>query len=135
MRKSIPQNISQYEKISIKNKVSRKTVIHIAADNYLRSTTRYIMTISASNLIEDKIPKYNSENIKLGTDGSQKLVGMMQDALGKDFDFYPMHRNLLASTDDTTLFISTGEISTHSKDNEILASSVHDNKTQIYYKK
>ena len=60
---------------------------------------------------------------------------MMQDALGKYVDFYPIHRSLLATTDDTTLFISPGKISTHSKDNEMLFSSVHDNKTQMYYKK
>ena len=59
----------------------------------------------------------------------------MQDAFGKYVDFYPIHRSLLATTDDTTLFISPGKISTHSKDNEMLFSSVHDNKTQMYYKK
>ena len=42
---------------------------------------------------------------------------------------------MLSSTDGTELFISTGKISTHCKDNEILVSSVHDNKTQTYYKK
>ena len=42
---------------------------------------------------------------------------------------------MLASTDDTTLLISTGKIGTHFKDNEILVSSFHDNNTQIYCKK
>ena len=69
------------------------------------STKGYIMTISASNFIEGEIPKYHPENTKLGTDGSQKLVGMIQDAFGKDAEFYPIHSSLLASTDDTTLFI------------------------------
>ena len=59
----------------------------------------------------------------------------MQDALGKYVNFYPMHRSFLASTYDTTLLISPGKISTHFKDNEVLVSSVHDNKTQMYYKK
>ena len=59
----------------------------------------------------------------------------MQDAFGKDVDFYPIHRSLLASTVDTTLFTSPGKIVTHYKDNEMLVSSVHDNKNLMYYKK
>ena len=42
---------------------------------------------------------------------------------------------MLASTDDTALFISPGKIGTHCKYNEMLVSSVHDNKTHIYYNK
>ena len=42
------------------------------------------MTIVASNFVEGKIPSDHPENTKLGTDGSQKLVGMMQDSFGKD---------------------------------------------------
>ena len=42
------------------------------------------MTIADSNLIEGKILQDHPENTKLGTDGSQKLVGMMQDSFGKD---------------------------------------------------
>ena len=42
---------------------------------------------------------------------------------------------MLARIDDTKLFISPGKNSTHCKDNDTLVSSVHDNKTQIYYKK
>ena len=48
------------------------------------------MTIAASNLIEGKITQDHPANTKLGTYGSQKLVGMMQDAFGKDVDFYPI---------------------------------------------
>ena len=59
----------------------------------------------------------------------------MQYSFGKDVDFYPIHRSLVASTDDTTFSISPGGNSTHCKDNEMLVSSVHDNKTQTYYKK
>ena len=59
---------SQYEKISIKNKVSRKTVICIASDNSLRSTTIYLMNITDSNFIEGKIPQDHPVNTKLGTD-------------------------------------------------------------------
>ena len=59
----------------------------------------------------------------------------MQDAFGKYVDFYPIHRSLLAITDDTKLFIIPGKIITHCKYNEMLVSSVHDNKTQMYYKK
>ena len=59
----------------------------------------------------------------------------MQDALGKDADFYPIHWSFIASTDGTTLFISTGKISTNSKENYMLVSSVHDNKNKTYYKK
>ena len=93
------------------------------------------MTITASHFIEGKILQYHPANTKLGTYGSQKWVGMIQNSLGKDVEFYPIHRSFIASTDDTTLFISPVKISTHSKDNEIIFSSVHDNKTQIYYKK
>ena len=128
-------NFAQDEKIIIKKKVSSKTVLSIASENSLRSTTSYLMTVAASNFVEGKIPQDHSANIKLGTDVSQKLVGMIQDAFGKNFGFYPIHKSLLASADDTTFFISTGKISTHFKDNEMLFSSVHDNKTQIYYKK
>ena len=85
--------------------------------------------------MEGKTPQDHPENTKLGTDGSLKMVGMMQDSLRKDVDFYPIHGSLLASTDDTTLFISPGKISIHSKDNEMLVYSVHNKKTQIYYKK
>ena len=126
---------SHNEKISIKKKVARNTVLSISADNSLRSTTIYLMTTEASHFIEGKITQDHPENTKLGTDGSRKLVGIMRDALGKDVEIYPIHRILLASTDDTTLFISTGKISTHSKENEMLVSSVYDNKTQIYYNK
>ena len=62
------------EKISTNKRVSRKTVIFIAVYNYLRSTTSYLMNISASNSIEGKIPKNHPENTKLGTYGYQKLV-------------------------------------------------------------
>ena len=75
------------------------------------------MTIADSNLIEGKIPQDHPENIKLGTYGSPKLVGMMQDAFGKYFDFYPIHRSFLANNDDGNVFISPGKISTHCKDN------------------
>ena len=74
---------SQDEKIIIKNKFSRKTVLSIASENSLSSTTSYIMTITASNLIDVKIPQDHPANTKLGTDGSQKLVGLMQDAFEK----------------------------------------------------
>ena len=60
------------------------------------------MNIASSNFIEGKIPQYHPANTELGTDGSQKMVGMMQDALGKDVGFYSIHRSFLASTDDTT---------------------------------
>ena len=59
----------------------------------------------------------------------------MQDAFGNDVDFYPIRRSLLASTADTTFFINPGKTSTNFKDNEMLVSSVRDNKTQMYYKK
>ena len=68
-------------------KVSRKSFLCIASENYLRSTTSYLMAISASNFIEGKIPQDHPANTKLGTDGSQKLVGMMQDAFGKYVGF------------------------------------------------
>ena len=68
---------SQYEKIIIKKKVSRKTVLRIASENSLISTTSYIMTIAASNFIEGKIPKNHPEITKLGIDRSRKLVGTM----------------------------------------------------------
>ena len=74
------------------------------------------MTIAASHFIEGKIPQDHPSNTKLSTYGSQKLIGMMQDSLGKDVDFYPVNSSFLASTDETTFFISPGKISTHSKD-------------------
>ena len=126
---------SQDEKIIIQKKVSRKTVIFIDSENSLRSTTRYLMTIAASNLIGGKIPQYHPANTKLGTYGSQKLVGMMQYEFGKDVEFYPIHRSFLSRTEAITVFISPGKISTHCKENEMLVYSVHDNKTQMYYKK
>ena len=55
MHRSIPQFFSQDKKIIIKKKVDRKTVFRIASENSLMSTTSYLMTISASNLIEGKI--------------------------------------------------------------------------------
>ena len=93
------------------------------------------MTIVPSNFIQGKIPQDRPVNTKLGTDGSRKLVLMMQDTFGKDVDFYPIHRSLIVSTDDTTLLIIPGKISTHCKYNEMLVPLVHDNKTQIYYNK
>ena len=44
------------------------------------------------------------------TDGSRKLVVTMKYVFGKYVDFYPIHKNFLARTDDTTLFISPGKI-------------------------
>ena len=58
---------SQDEKIIIKKKFSRKTILRIASENSLMSTTSYLMTIAASNYIEGKIPKHHSANTKLGT--------------------------------------------------------------------
>ena len=58
---------AQDEKIIIKKKVPRKTVLCIASDNYLMSTTSYLMTTAASNSVEGKIPKNHPENTKLGT--------------------------------------------------------------------
>ena len=104
---------SQDEKIITKKKVSRRTVLRIVSDHFLKYTTSYIITISVSNFIEGKIPQDHPANTKLGTDGSQKLVGMVQDAFEKDVVFYPICGSLLASTDDTTLFISPGKIITH----------------------
>ena len=100
---------AQDEKIFIKKKVARNTVLCIASENSLRYTTSYIITIEASNFVEGKIPQYHPENTKLGTYGSLKLVGMMKYAFGKYFDFYPIQRSLIASTDDTILFISPGK--------------------------
>ena len=71
------------------------------------------MTIAASNYIEGKIAQDHLANIKLGTYGSEKLIGMMQDEFGRGVDFYPIHRSVIASTDDTTFFISPGKNSTH----------------------
>ena len=68
------------------------------------------MTTADSNFIKGKIPQDHPENTKLGTYGSQKLVGMVQDVFGKDIDFYPIHMSLLASTDDITFFISLGKL-------------------------
>ena len=88
--------LAQYEKITIKKKVARKTVLRLASDNSLRSTTSYLMTISYSDFVEGKTPQDHPANTKLGTYGSRKLVGMMQDAFGKDVEFYPIHRSFLA---------------------------------------
>ena len=52
---------AQDEKIIIKKKVSRKTVLRIASNNSLMSTTSYLMTIAASNSVEGKIPKHYPE--------------------------------------------------------------------------
>ena len=102
----------QDEKIFINKKAARKTVLSIPM-NSLRSAISYIMNIVASNLIGDKIPQDHLANNKFGTYGSQTLVGVMQYSFGKDVDFYPIRRSLLSSTDDKTLFISTGKISKH----------------------
>ena len=135
MRKSIHQKNYQDDKISINNRVARKNFLRIAADNSLRSGKSYIMTIASSNFIEGTIPQDHPENIKLGTDVYQELVGTMQDEFGKNVDFYPIHRSFLSRIDDTTVFIRPRKIRTPCKDNEMLVSSVHDNKTQMYYKK
>ena len=60
---------------------------------------------------------------------------MIQDAFGKDVDNYPICSSFIASTYDTTFIISPGRIGTHYKYNDMLVSSVHYNKTQMYYKK
>ena len=57
----------QYEKVIIKKKFASKTVLRIASKNSLMYTTRYLMTIAASNSIEGKIPKNHPANTKLGT--------------------------------------------------------------------
>ena len=93
------------------------------------------MTIAASNFIEGKTPQYYPEDTKLGTYGSQKLVGMMKYAHGKHVDFYPVSRILLSITDYPKLFTSPGKVGTNLKNNEMLVSSVHYNKTKMYYKK
>ena len=125
---------AQDENISIKKKVAKKTVLRIAAENSLRSTVSYLMTIAATHFIEGKIPPNHPARTKHGTSGAQKMVELIKDALGEDVEFYPIHKSLLASTDDTTLFISPGKITTKTKDDIMLVSGEHDNKTQMYYK-
>ena len=127
--------LSQDEKIIIKKKVSRKNVLRIDSDNPPRSTKSYLMTIAASNFIEGKIPQDHPVNTKLGTDGSRKLVGMMQYVFVKNVDLYPINGSSLASTDDTILFIIPGKNGTHCRYNDMLVSPFHDNKTKIHYKK
>ena len=78
---------SQDEKIIIRKKVARKTVLCIASENSVRSTTSYLMTIAAPNFVKGKRPQDHPENTKLGTSGSRKLVGIMQDSFGKDVNF------------------------------------------------
>ena len=59
----------------------------------------------------------------------------MEYAFGKDVDFYPIYLSLISRTDYTKFFISSGNISTQCKYNEMLVYSVHDNRTQMYYNK
>ena len=59
----------------------------------------------------------------------------MKNAFGKDVDFYTICSSFIASTDDTTLFVSPVRIGTHCKYNDMLVSSVYDKKTQMYYNK
>ena len=101
---------SQDERISIKKKFFRKTVLRISTENYPRYTTVWIMNIAASNFIEGRIPQDHPRNTKLCTDGSRKLVGMIQDKFVKDIYVYHIHRSFLAITDDTRLFISSGKL-------------------------
>ena len=126
---------AQDEKISMKKNVAKKTVLRIAAENSLRSTVSYLMTIAATHFIEGKMPTNHPARTKHGTAGSQKMVNLIKDAIGDDVGFYPIHRSLLASTDDTTVFISPGKITTKAKDDLMLVPTDHDNKTQMYYKK
>ena len=58
---------AQDDKIIIRKKGSSKTVLRIASENSLMSTTSYLMTIADSNSIEGKIQKYHPANTKLGT--------------------------------------------------------------------
>ena len=60
---------------------------------------------------------------------------MIKDAWGKTVEFYPIHRSLLASTDDTTLFISPGKLNPKPKEEMTLVSAIRDNKTQMNYKR
>ena len=58
---------AQDDKISIKKKVSRKIILRVASQNSLRSNTRYLPTMAASNFIQGKISQDHLSNTKLGT--------------------------------------------------------------------
>eukprot|EP00957_Ditylum_brightwellii_P045691 3467171-Ditylum_brightwellii.AAC.1 len=77
----------------------------------------------------DKHPAKNCH----GTDGAKKFVRLIKQAVGEDKEFYPVHRSLLFSSDNTTLFISPGKFKIDPKNNEFLYSNLHDKKTQMLY--
>eukprot|EP00957_Ditylum_brightwellii_P078782 5990450-Ditylum_brightwellii.AAC.1 len=82
------------------------------------------------------MPENHPAKKKLGTAGARKFYNKIQEALGNDKMVYPTNRTMLLSTDDTTLFVSSGRIDDKKTcGDEVLVSNEHDNNTQMYYKK
>ena len=72
-------NFAKDEKIVINKRVARKTFLCIASENSLRSTTSYIMTITASNLIDVKIPQDNTQDPRRSEERRGSWVSRTQD--------------------------------------------------------
>ena len=133
--KSYQKQISHNMDLVIKKKVNTKDLMRVAAENSLRSTVTYLMTIAATHFIQGNIPKDHQARKLHGSKGARKMRKLMKKALGKSKPFYPVYRSLISSSDETTCFVSPSKIEKESKnDEDVIASDEHNNSTQMYCK-
>ena len=78
------EEIAQNPFIGICANVKKKTLIRIASKNSLRSVMPFLLVVSVTHLIEGKVPMKHPAKQKLGTDGSKKLLMLIEKATGKE---------------------------------------------------
>ena len=75
--------------------------MRVAAENSLRSTVTYLITIAATHFIQGDIPKDHPARKLRGSNGARKMRKLMKKVLGKSKPFYPVYRSLISSSDET----------------------------------
>ena len=130
------ESLGLHRGIRIKRSISTKPISRIAAENSLRSTMSFLLTVAATSLMIGTPPDGHPSIGKTGTTGSKQLVSLVKKSFGrKKIDIFPVHRSLLSSTDDTILFVCPTSIARKPKNEKLLVSARHDPKTQMYYQK
>ena len=110
------EELAQSNDIQVNANISKKTCHRVAAENSLQSTMSYLLTIASTHFIEGEMPHDHPANKLRGTRGSKKLFSMVSKAFEnmsdgkKNANLYPVYRSLIASSDDTTIFVSPGTI-------------------------
>jgi hypothetical protein len=104
------EEIAQCKQIGISSNIMKKTLVSIASENSLHSVMTFLFVIAGTHYIKGQIPMKHPSRSKHGTDGSKKLLLLIEEAEGKKGAFYPVHPSLISSQDETTIFVSPSKI-------------------------